>query len=145
LGVLGGRQEDPWGSVAASPAKLGAPGSTGGIASKNKMENDRERQAMLTSGLDTHTHTHTHTLCHLEASLSKCPPVSSWSTLFWPHATVLPTHWTSLCPYILKWKLMGFFFLESQFCQTVFCWGKHEKEVFTEADTGQGCFAKAST
>lgn len=28
--------------------------------------------------------------------------------------------------------------LESQFCWMVFCWGKHMKERFPEADTGEG-------
>jgi len=37
-----------------------------------------------------------------------------------------------------KWKLMGS--LESQLCWTVFCWGKHTKEHFTEADTDKMMF-----
>ena len=35
----------------------------------------------------------------------------------------------------MKWKLKAS--LESQLCQMVFCWGKHVKECFPEADTGE--------
>ena len=35
----------------------------------------------------------------------------------------------------VKWKLKGS--LESQLCWTVFCWGKHVKDCFSEVDTGE--------
>jgi len=38
----------------------------------------------------------------------------------------------------LKWKFKGC--LESQLCWVVFCWGKHVKECFLEADTGKRMF-----
>ena len=38
----------------------------------------------------------------------------------------------------MKWKLKGFSQLaESQLCWKVFSWGKHIKEYFPEADTGE--------
>ena len=39
---------------------------------------------------------------------------------------------------VLKWKPKGS--LESQLCWIVFCWGKHVKEHFAEADTGERMF-----
>lgn len=40
----------------------------------------------------------------------------------------------------LKWKLKGS--MESQLCQTVFCWGRQVKEGFIEADTGEDVLQK---
>jgi hypothetical protein len=45
----------------------------------------------------------------------------------------LPTDWVQ-CPF-LKWNIMVS--LESQLCWMVFCSGKHVKECFPEADTGE--------
>ena len=41
----------------------------------------------------------------------------------------------------VKWKLKSS--LESWLCWMVFCWGKHVKEHFPEADTGERIFVKA--
>ena len=38
----------------------------------------------------------------------------------------------------MKWKGKGS--LESQLCPAVFCWGKHVKECFPEADTSERMF-----
>jgi hypothetical protein len=38
----------------------------------------------------------------------------------------------------IKWKHMVS--LESQLCQMVFCWGRHMKECFPEAETGEKMF-----
>lgn len=35
--------------------------------------------------------------------------------------------------------------LESQLCWMVFCWGRHVKDYFPEADRGEGMCSKAST
>ena len=39
---------------------------------------------------------------------------------------------------VLKWKLKGS--LKSQLCWMVSCWGKHTKEHFAEANTGERMF-----